>query len=220
MEEDKEMQELKQKFEEQKKRELALQEKEQSVVVKEDNTSMALSDGINNKLETILQESVEENSDGVRNLADNAVKTELEIKNEQVVGRKEVEKSKIRRNVTEEKTKEDEAKHERSKTILKAQGLTSQLPTIYRVTALILGYPFYILYLLTFGWLVLLLTFVIKGFITMVADCAERFADVNKKFIENDNTKQFKLGKAMINILKWVLIIGAVTAVAVLLILK
>ena len=54
----------------------------------------------------------------------------------------------------------------------------------------------------------------------MVADCAERFAEVNKKFVENDNEKQFKLSKAIINILKWLLIVGAVTAVVVLFILK
>ena len=218
--EDKELEELKEKFAE-KKQELAVKEQEEkNMVVKDDDTTMALSNSINNTMQAILDNSVEKNIGGVQDLADNAVKTELEIKNEQVVGRKEVEKSKIRRNVTEEKTKEDEAKHERSKTILKAQGLTSQLPTIYRVTALVLGYPFYVLYLLTFGWIVLLLTFIVKGFITMVADCAERFADVNKKFIDNGNEKKFNLGKAMLNIAKWILIIGAVTAVVVLLILK
>lgn len=182
--------------------------------------SMPLSAEINNKLNSIFQESVDKNSEGVVALADNAVKTELEIKNEEVAGRKELKKSQIRKTVTEAKTEEDEAKHERAKTILKAQGLTSQLPTLYRVTALILGYPFYILYLLTFGWIVLLLTFIVKGFITMVADCAERFADVNKKFIDNNNEKKFNLGKAMINILKWLLVIGAIVAVVVLFILK
>ncbi len=182
--------------------------------------SMPLSTEINNKLQTIFQDSVNKNSDRVVALADNAVKTELEIKNEEVAGHKELKKSQIKKTVTEAKTEEDKAKHERSQTILKAQGLTSQLPTLYRVTALVLGYPFYILYLLTFGWIVLLLTFIVKGFITMVADCAERFADVNKKFIENDNTKQFKLGKAMINILKWILVVGAIVAVAVLFIIK
>jgi hypothetical protein len=54
----------------------------------------------------------------------------------------------------------------------------------------------------------------------MVADCAERFADVNKKFVENGNEKQFNLGKAMVNVLKWTLIIGAITAIVVLVILK
>ena len=179
-----------------------------------------LSNVINTQIEEIFNESVGNNREGVMALADKAVKNEIEIKNDEVEGRKEIRKSEIRKTVTQKKTEEDSVKHERAKTILKAQGLTSQLPSVYRITALVLGYPFYVLYLLTFGWVVLLLTFVIKGFITMVADCAERFAEVNKKFVENDNEKQFKLGKAIINILKWLLIVGAITAVVVLFILK
>lgn len=186
----------------------------------DNNSSLAVSNTINNKLQTIFEDTVDNNTEQVKALADNAVKTELEIKNEEVVGRKEVKKSEIRKNVTQAKIEEDKAKHTRAETILKSQGLTSQLPSVYRITALIVGYPFYLLYLLTFGWIIQILTFVVKGFITMVADCAERFADVNKKFIDNDNTKQFKLGKAMINILKWVLILGAITSVIILLILK
>lgn len=186
----------------------------------DNNSSLAVSNTINNKLQTIFEDTVDNNTEQVKALADNAVKTELEIKNEEVVGRKEVKKSEIRKNVTQAKIEEDKAKHTRAETILKSQGLTSQLPSVYRITALIVGYPFYLLYLLTFGWIIQILTFVVKGFITMVADCAERFADVNKKFIDNDNTKQFKLGKAMINILKWVLIIGAITSVIILLILR
>lgn len=193
---------------------------EQKYEVSTQSTEKPLSNSINDKLEEIFQESVERNSEGVVALADQAVKNEIEIKKDEVEGRKEIRKSEIRKKVTEKKTEEDTVKHERSKTILKAQGLTSQLPAVYRITALVLGYPFYVLYLLTFGWVVLLLTFVIKGFITMVADCAERFAEVNKKFVANDNEKQFKLGKAIINILKWLLIVGAVVAVVLVLILK
>ena len=205
---------------EEKKKAMAERQSEQTYEVSTINTDMSLSNSINNKLETIFQESVERNSEGVVALADKAVKDELEIKSEYLEGRKEVEKSKTRKNVTEAKTEEDTAKHERSKTILKSQGLVNQLPSPYRITAMIIGYPFFILYLLTFGWVIQILTFVIKGFITMVADCAERFAEVNKKFVENDNEKQFKLGKAIVNILKWTLIVGAVTAIVVLFILK
>lgn len=205
---------------EEKKKAMAEQQAEPTYEVSTQSTEQPLSNTINNRLEEIFQESVNNNSEGVVALADKAVKNEIEIKNDEIEGRKEIRKSEIRKKVTESKTEEDTAKHERAKTILKAQGLTSQLPAAYRITALILGYPFYVLYLLTFGWVVLLLTFVIKGFITMVADCAERFAEVNKKFVENDNEKQFKLGKAIINILKWLLIVGAVTAVVVLFILK
>ena len=153
-------------------------------------------------------------------MTDKAVTTELEIKNQEVTGRKDIKKAEIRKSVAQAKTEEDKAKHERSETILKSQGLTSQLPATYRSTALIVGYPFFVLYLLTFGWVIQILTFVIKGFITMVADCAERFADVNQKFVENGNEKQSSLGKAMVNVLKWTLILGAITAIVVLVILK
>lgn len=200
----------------------AKKKEENQIVVQntDNNSSMAVSNTINNKLQTIFEDTVENNTEQVKQLADNAVKTELEIKNEEVVGRKEVKKSEIRKNVTQAKIEEDKAKHTRAETILKSQGLTNQLPSIYRITALIVGYPFYLIYLLTFGWIIQVITFVIKGFITMVADCAERFADVNKKFIENDNTKQFKLGKAMINILKWLLVIGGIVAIVVVLLVR
>ena len=200
----------------------AKKKEENQIVVQntDNNSSMAVSNTINNKLQTIFEDTVENNTEQVKQLADNAVKTELEIKNEEVVGRKEVKKSEIRKNVTQAKIEEDKAKHTRAETILKSQGLTSQLPSVYRMTALIVGYPFYLLYLLTFGWIIQILTFVVKGFITMVADCAERFADVNKKFIDNDNTKQFRLGKAMINILKWLLVIGGIVAIVVVLLVR
>ena len=200
----------------------AKKKEENQIVVQntDNNSSMAVSNTINNKLQTIFEDTVENNTEQVKQLADNAVKTELEIKNEEVVGRKEVKKSEIRKNVTQAKIEEDKAKHTRAETILKSQGLTNQLPSVYRITALIVGYPFYLIYLLTFGWIIQVITFVVKGFITMVADCAERFADVNKKFIENDNTKQFKLGKAMINILKWLLVIGGIVAIVVVLLVR
>ena len=171
----------------------------QSLQNQKNETSIVVSDSINNKLQSIFEETVEQNTEDVKSLADVAVKTELEIKNEEIVGRKEVKKSEIRKDVTFAKIDEDRAKHTRAETILKSQGLTNPLPSIYRMTALIVGYPFYLMYLLTFGWIIQIMTFVVKGFIIMVADGAEQFADVNKKFIENDNTKQFKLGKAMIN---------------------
>ena len=200
----------------------AKKKEENQIVVQntDNNSSMAVSNTINNKLQTIFEDTVENNTEQVKQLADNAVKTELEIKNEEVVGRKEVKESEIRKNVTQAKIEEDKAKHTRAETILKSQGLTNQLPSVYRITALIVGYPFYLIYLLTFGWIIQVITFVVKGFITMVADCAERFADVNKKFIENDNTKQFKLGKAMINILKWLLVIGGIVAIVVVLLVR
>lgn len=214
--EDRDLEEIEKEIEEKKK---SIEEKNKYEVSTQ-SIEQPLSNVINSQIEEIFNESVGNNREGVVALADQAVKSEIEIKKDEVEGRKEIRKSEIRKTVTQKKTEEDSVKHERAKTILKAQGLTSQLPSVYRITALVLGYPFYVLYLLTFGWVVLLLTFVIKGFITMVADCAERFAEVNKKFVENDNEKQFKLGKAIINILKWLLIVGAVTAIVILFVLK
>lgn len=194
-------------------------EQKQELATTQQSNAM-VSSAINSQVQALFEKSIEKNSDKVQKLTDNAVQTELEIKNEEVAGRKEVKKAEIRKNVTQAKAEEDDAKHERAKTILKAQGLTSKMPAPYRITALIVGYPLFFLYLLTLGWVVEFLTFTVKGFITMVADCAERFADVNKKFIENGNNKEFKLGRAMVNILKWALIIGAIIAIVLILVLK
>ena len=199
--------------------EIAEKKKQQALVTSEQN-EQSISTAINQGVQDLFIQAVENNKDKVKQLTEKAVTSELEIKNQEVDGRKEIKKAEIRKGVAEAKTEEDKAKHERSQTILKSQGLTSQLPAVYRITALIIGYPFYVLYLLTFGWVIQILTFVIKGFITMVADCAERFADVDKKFTDNNNEKKFNLGKAMVNILKWILVIGAITAVVVLLVLK
>lgn len=204
-------------------------EREKAIVVQEDNQpkmeiaqneGMQLSDKMNETMAGLLGKVVDEHGDDMLALADKAFKNELEIKETQTEGRKKKEKTKVSREVTEEQIKEDEAKHERAKTILKAQGLTSQLPKWFRITALVLGYPFFVVYLLSLGWVIEFLTFTIKGFITMVADCVERFTEVNSKIIENSNNKDFKLGRAIINILKWLLIVGGVVTVVVLLVVK
>lgn len=204
-------------------------EKEKQLVVKEESqpeiqlqTSQTseLQAQMDNTMAGLLSDVVENHKDDMLALTDRAFKNELDIRETQTEGRKKKEKAKVGKEVTEEQIKEDEAKHERAKTILKAQGLTSQLPKWFRITALIVGYPFFVVYLLSLGWIIEFLTFTIKGFITMVADCVERFTEVNAKIIENSNNKDFKLSRAIINILKWLLIIGAVVAVIVLLILK
>lgn len=203
--------------------------REKELVVKEDtDKKLEVADQNQNQLANqmdatmagLLGTVVEKHQDDMLNLTDKAFRNELEIRETQTEGRKKKEKAKVEKEVTEEQIKEDEAKHERAKTILKAQGLTSQLPKWFRITALCLGYPFFVIYLLTLGWVIEFLTFTIKGFITMVADCVERFTEVNAKIIQNSNNKDFKLSRAIINILKWLLIIGAVVAVVVLLILK
>ncbi len=194
--------------------------KQSAVAVNTQPQEMSVGQAINNQVQTLFNQSISENKEGVKALTDKAVQTELEIKTEEVEGRKEVEKSKIRQNVTKAKTEEDEVKHKRAETILKSQGVVKPVPAIFRWVAIGIGFPFFIIYLLTFGWALQLLTYVIEGFITMVADCADRFAEVNKKFIENGNEKEFKLGRAMVGILKWALIIGAVLAVVILLVVK
>lgn len=210
---EKSLEELEQEIAEKKKQET-------QVPITTDQNAQSIGNAINEGVQGLFLQAVENNKDKVQELTERAVQSELEIKNQEVDGRKKIKESEINKKVTQAKTEEDKAKSERSQTILKSQGLTSQLPTIYRGTALIIGFPFYVLYLLSFGWIIQILTFVVKGFITMVADCAERFADVNKKFVENDNEKKFNLGKAMVNILKWTLVLGAATAVIVLLIVK
>lgn len=203
--------------------------KEKQLIVQEDtNKKLEVANQNQSQLSTqmdttmagLLGTVVEKHQDDMLNLTDKAFRNELEIRETQTEGRKKKEKAKVEKEVTEEQIKEDEAKHERAKTILKAQGLTSQLPKWFRITALCLGYPFFVIYLITLGWVIEFLTFTIKGFITMVADCVERFTEVNAKIIQNSNNKDFKLSRAIINILKWLLIIGAVVAVVVLLILK
>lgn len=193
---------------------------QQLVEVKRQEQSYALQEKMNDTMMGLMDSVVDKNKDEMLNLTDKAFKNELEIRETQTEGRKKKEKSKVEKEITEAKTEEDQAKHERAKTILKGFGFVTQLPTPYRITALIIGFPIVLAYLCSLGAITLFLTFVIKGFITMVADCAERFAEVNKKFIENDNEKDFKLGKAMVNILKWILIVGAIVAVVVLLIVR
>lgn len=211
--EDKELEELEQQIKDKK---LELQRKVEESQIQHATVSTA----INNKVMQLFEQSVDKHSDGVKDLTDKAVEGELRIKTEEVAGREKIKKSEIGKGVAEAKTAEDIAKHERSSTILKSQGLVKPIPSLFRITALAFGYPFFIVYLLTIGWILQIITFVANGFITMVAECAERFAEVNKKFKESNGESKFSLGKAMMSILKWVLIVGALTAIVVLLITK
>lgn len=161
--------------------------------------------------------SIAENSKQIQGLTDKLVEAEIDVKNKQIEGKKQIVKAEVETAVTRAKSVEDDEKHERAKTILKAQGLTEKLPKPFRVTALILGYPFFVLYLFSLGWVIEFVTFVIKGFMTMIFDCASKFASLNAKFIENNNNKNFSLGKALFNILKWTLVLGAIVTVIILL---
>lgn len=201
-------------------KQLVVQEESQQKLQVQTSQISELQTQMDNTMAGLLSDVVGNHKDDMLALTDKAFKNELEIRETQTEGRKKKEKARVGKEVAEEETKEDEARHERAKTILKAQGLTNQLPKWFRITALIVGYPFFVVYLLSLGWIIEFLTFTIKGFITMVADCVERFTEVNAKIIENSNNKDFKLSKAIINILKWLLIIGAVVAVIVLLILR
>lgn len=184
------------------------------------NASLVIKDKLNNSLADYYDSSIANNQPKIQKLTDKLVNAEMRVKEKQIEGQEKILNSKTEQKVTEAKSDEDAAKHERAKTVLKAQGLTEKLPKTFRVTALIIGYPFFVLYLLTLGWVIEFVTFIIKGFITMIYDCADKFAELNKKFIENGNDKQFSLGKAIFNILKWVLIIGAVVTILILLIKK
>lgn len=203
---DKEIQELQKAAEEKKK-----QENEQA-------NSLVLTERINNSIVDCYENTLAQNTDKMQSLTNKLFNAEVEVKESQIEGRKQVLKAKTDKEVTQAKTEVDKEKTERSKTILKAQGLTEKLPPAFRLTALIIGYPFFVVYLLSLGWVIEFLTFVVKGFMTMIYDCADKFADLNAKFTANNNNKDFKLGKAIYNIAKWLLIVGALITIAVLVI--
>ena len=177
---------------------------------KESSALPVLSEEINKSVATYYEQSISERQDKIKGLTEKVVDAEIKLKEKQIDGEKKVLESNINKKVTKAKAEEDAEKHERAKTILKAQGLTEKLPTPFRITALIIGYPFFLLFLLTFGWVIEFITFIVKGFITMVYDCAERFVELNKKFKDNENNQSFNLGKAIFNILKWILGLGVV----------
>lgn len=203
---DKEIQDLQKAVEEKQK-----QENEQA-------NSLVLTDKINNSIVDCYENTLAQNTDKMQSLTNKLFNAEVEVKESQIEGRKQVLKAKTDKEVTQAKTEVDKEKTERSKTILKAQGLTEKLPPAFRLTALIIGYPFFVVYLLSLGWVIEFLTFVVKGFMTMIYDCADKFADLNAKFTANNNNKDFKLGKAIYNIAKWLLIVGALITIAVLVI--
>ena len=182
---------------------------------KESSALPVLSEEINKSVATYYEQSISERQDKIKGLTEKVVDAEIKLKEKQIDGEKKVLESNINKKVTKAKAEEDAEKHERSKTILKAQGLTEKLPTPFRITALIIGYPFFLLYLLTLGWVIEFVTFVVKGFITMVYDCAERFVELNKKFVDNDNKQSFDLRKAIFNIIKWTLVIGVIVVMII-----
>lgn len=182
---------------------------------KESSALPVLSEEINKSVATYYEQSLNDRQDKIKGLTEKVVDAEIKLKEKQIDGEKKVLESNINRKVTKAKSEEDAEKHGRAKTILKAQGLTEQLPTPFRITALIIGYPFFLLYLLTLGWVIEFITFVVKGFITMVYDCADRFVELNKKFVDNDNKQSFDLRKAIFNIIKWTLVLGVIVVLII-----
>lgn len=186
----------------------------------EQKNELALTEKVNNSISEYYDQSLEGKQAKIKGLTEKLVNAEIRVKEKQIEGREQVIKANIETNVTKALTEKDAEKHERAKTVLKAQGLTEKLPTPFRITALIVGYPFFFLYLITLGWVIEFITFVVKGFITMIFDCAERYASLRAKFIENENNKDFKIGKAIMSILKWLIIIGAIVTMVMLLVTK
>lgn len=192
-------------------------EDEELEKIKNKKNELSLTSKINESVAQYYDSTIASNGNKMQALTNKLFDAEVEVAENKIEGKKKVLNSQTEKEVTEAKTEEDKAKHERAKTILKAQGLTDKMPTAFRVTALIIGYPFFVLYLITFGWITEFITFVIKGLTTMIFDCADRVAELNKKFVANGNDKQFKLGQSIFNILKWMLIVGAVIAIIILL---
>lgn len=186
----------------------------------ETETQYALSEKINNTMQECYDKVIAENPDKMQQLTKKFVDAEFEVREAQLDGKKQVYKNEAKKAVSKSKQELDEEEHKRSKAILKSFGYVEKLPWFYRWTALIIGYPIFLLYTITLGAIVSFLTFSIKGIITMIFDCAEKFNALKVKFMENTGNKEFKLGKALFNILKWVLIVGAVITIAVLLIVK
>lgn len=181
---------------------------------------LVLTEKVNTSVSEYYDQSLDKNKGKIKGLTQKLVNAEIRVKEKQIEGREQVVKSEIEKDVARAKSAEDAEKHERAKTVLKAQGLVEKLPTPFRITALIVGYPFFFLYLITLGWVIEFVTFVVKGFITMIFDCAERYASLKAKFIANENNKDFKIGKAITGILKWLIIIGAIITMVVLLVQK
>lgn len=181
---------------------------------------LVLTEKVNNSISEYYDQSIEKNQNKIKAVTEKLFNAEMRVKSKQIEGREKEVKSKIEKDVAHAKAEEDAEKHERAKTILKAQGLTEKLPTPFRITALIVGYPFFFLYLITLGWVIEFITFVVKGFITMIFDCAERYASLRAKFIENEKNKDFKIGKAITNILKWLIILSAIVTMVILLVQK
>lgn len=192
----------------------------EKLVEQKKQKELQLSTKIDNSISECYDNTLANNTEKMQSLTNKLFNAEVEVKEKQIEGRKEVLKAKTDKEVTQAKTEVDVEKTERSKTILKAQGLTEKLPPAFRISALIVGYPFFLVYLLSLGWIIEFLTFTVKGFMTMIYDCADKFAVLNQKFIDNNNNKEFKLGKSIFNIIKWLLIIGAIVAVIIVMLYK
>lgn len=174
---------------------------------------LTLASKIDNSIAECYDNTLAQNNHKMQSLTNKLFDAEVEVKEKQIEGRKAVLQAETEKEVTKAKSEVDKEKTERAKTILKAQGLTEKLPPAFRTTALIVGYPFFLLYLWTLGWVIQFITFVVKGFITMVFDCAEEYVELNKKFTENE--KEFKLGKAIFNILKWTLLVAGIVVLVI-----
>ena len=188
--------------------------------VKAKKQELVLSDKINNSISECYDKTLAQNTGKMQALTNKLFNAEVDVKESQIEGRKATIKAGIEKDVTKAKTEVDVEKTERAKTILKAQGLTEKLPPAFRITALVIGFPFFLVYLLTLGWVIEFITFVVKGFLTMIFDCAERYAELNAKFTANENNKEFNVGKAVVNVVKWALIVSAVVVILILLMKK
>ena len=106
---DKEIQDLQKAVEEKQK-----QENEQA-------NSLVLTERINNSIVDCYENTLAQNTDKMQSLTNKLFNAEVEVKESQIEGRKQVLKAKTDKEVTQAKTEVDKEKTERSKTILKAQ---------------------------------------------------------------------------------------------------
>lgn len=193
-------------------------EDEELEKIKAKKNELTIAEKVNNSISQYYDESIAKKEGKIKQLTDDLVDAEFRVNEKKIIGRERVLKNKIEQDVTKSQSELEQEKHEQSKTILKAQGLTEKLPTAFRKTAIALGYPFFVLYLITLGWIIEFVTFVVKGIITMAFDCARKYAELNKEFTSTDEGKKYNVKKAIFDVIKLLLIVGAVITILVLLV--
>ena len=87
---------------------------------------LILTEKVNNSISEYYDQSIEKNQSKIKAVTNKLFNAEMRVKEKQIEGREKEVKARIETDVTKAKSEEDAEKHERAKTILKAQGQNSQ----------------------------------------------------------------------------------------------